>query len=117
MRADFRTTVPFNVCELDDPPAALFHPIEDAVKEGGRVRMRPILMTAFTTVFGLLPLALQIGEGSEFWSPLGRAVIGGMIVSTFLTLIFIPVLYTSFEKGAEKRRLRKQARIENQQPA
>ncbi|UCG44085.1 MAG: efflux RND transporter permease subunit [candidate division WOR-3 bacterium] len=91
--------------------------LEDAVKEGGRVRMRPILMTAFTTIFGLLPLALQIGEGSEFWSPLGRAVIGGMIVSTFLTLIFIPVLYTSFEKGAEKRRLRKQARLENQQPA
>lgn len=82
--------------------------LEDAVKEGGRVRMRPILMTAFTTIFGLLPLALQIGEGSEFWSPLGRAVIGGMLVSTFLTLIFIPVLYTSFEKGAERRRLKKQ---------
>jgi HAE1 family hydrophobic/amphiphilic exporter-1 len=91
--------------------------LEDAVKEGGRVRMRPILMTAFTTVFGLLPLALQLGEGSEFWSPLGRAVIGGMIVSTFLTLIFIPVLYTSFEKGAEGRRLRRQARLENHKPA
>ncbi len=78
--------------------------LEDAVKEGGRVRLRPILMTALTTIFGLLPLALQIGEGSEFWSPLGRAVIGGMVVSTFLTLIFIPVLYTSFEKGAERRR-------------
>ena len=84
--------------------------LEEAVEEGGRVRMRPILMTAFTTIFGLLPLALQLGEGSEFWSPLGRAVIGGMIVSTFLTLIFIPVLYTSFEKGAEKRKLRKQAK-------
>lgn len=83
--------------------------LEEAVKEGGRVRMRPILMTAFTTIFGLLPLALQIGEGSEFWSPLGRAVIGGMIVSTFLTLIFIPVLYTSFEKGAERRRLKRAA--------
>ena len=87
-------------------------PLEEAVKEGGRVRMRPILMTAFTTVFGLLPLALQLGEGSEFWSPLGRAVIGGMLVSTFLTLVFIPVLYTSFEKGAEKRRLKKQAKLE-----
>jgi len=83
--------------------------LEAAVKEAGRIRLRPILMTAFTTIFGLLPLALQIGEGSEFWSPLGRAVIGGMIVSTFLTLMFIPVLYTSFEKGAERRRLRKAA--------
>lgn len=83
--------------------------LEDAVKEAGRIRLRPILMTAFTTIFGLVPLALQLGEGSELWAPLGRAVIGGMIVSTFLTLIFIPVLYTSFEKGAEKRRLKKLA--------
>ncbi|MEO0078840.1 MAG: efflux RND transporter permease subunit, partial [candidate division WOR-3 bacterium] len=84
--------------------------LEEAVCEGGRVRLRPILMTAFTTIFGLVPLALQIGEGSEFWSPLGRAVIGGMVVSTFLTLIFIPVLYTSFEKGAERRRQARAAR-------
>ncbi len=84
-------------------------PLEQAVRQGGRVRLRPILMTAFTTIFGLLPLALQIGEGSEFWSPLGRAIIGGMVVSTFLTLVLIPVLYMSFEAGAEKRRLRKEA--------
>ncbi|MFO7638978.1 MAG: efflux RND transporter permease subunit [bacterium] len=84
--------------------------LEEAVREAGRVRLRPILMTAFTTIFGLMPLALQIGQGSEFWSPLGRAVIGGMVVSTFLTLIFIPVLYTSFEKGAERRRLRRENR-------
>jgi HAE1 family hydrophobic/amphiphilic exporter-1 len=81
--------------------------LEEAVKEGGRVRMRPILMTALTTIVGLLPLALKLGEGSELWSPLGRSVIGGMIVSTFLTLIFIPVLYTVFENRAERRRLRK----------
>ncbi len=76
----------------------------EAVKFGGRIRMRPILMTALTTIFGLLPLALKIGEGSEYWAPLGRAVIGGMLFSTVLTLIFIPVLYTSFEKGAQKTR-------------
>jgi HAE1 family hydrophobic/amphiphilic exporter-1 len=64
-------------------------------------------MTALTTIVGLLPLALKLGEGSELWSPLGRSVIGGMIVSTFLTLIFIPVLYTVFENRAERRRLRK----------
>ncbi|MBN2464348.1 efflux RND transporter permease subunit [candidate division WOR-3 bacterium] len=90
--------------------------LEEAVKEAGRIRLRPILMTAFTTIFGLLPLALQIGEGSEFWSPLGRAVIGGMVVSTFLTLIFIPVLYTSFEKGAERRRLRRAASAASARP-
>lgn len=84
--------------------------LEEAVKHGGKIRMRPILMTALTTIFGLLPLALKIGEGSELWSPLGRSVIGGMIVATFLTLIFIPVLYTSFEKGAEKRRQKRLAK-------
>lgn len=81
--------------------------LEEAVKEAGRIRLRPILMTALTTIFGLIPLALGIGEGAELWSPLGRSVIGGLFVSTFLTLIFIPVLYTSFEKSAEKRRARR----------
>ncbi len=80
--------------------------LEEAVKYGGEIRLRPILMTALTTIFGLLPLALKIGEGAELWSPLGRAVIGGMVISTFLTLIFIPILYTSFEKGAERRKLK-----------
>ncbi len=68
-----------------------------AVKEAGRVRLRPILMTSLTTIFGMLPLAFQIGEGAELWSPLGRAIVGGMLFSTFLPLIFIPVLYTIFE--------------------
>jgi HAE1 family hydrophobic/amphiphilic exporter-1 len=81
----------------------------DAVKEGGRVRLRPILMTSLTTIFGLIPLALQIGEGAELWSPLGRAMIGGMIVSTFLPLIFIPVLYVIFETRSERARQRKAA--------
>ncbi len=77
-------------------------PLEEAVKYGGEVRLRPILMTALTTIFGLLPLALKIGEGAELWSPLGRSVIGGMLFSTFLTLIFIPVLYFTFERRREK---------------
>lgn len=71
--------------------------LKTAVITGGRVRLRPILMTALTTIFGLLPLALKIGEGAELWSPLGRAVIFGMLVATFLTLIFIPTLYMTFE--------------------
>jgi HAE1 family hydrophobic/amphiphilic exporter-1 len=78
----------------------------DAVKEAGRIRLRPILMTSLTTIFGMLPLAFQIGEGSELWSPLGRAIVGGMIVSTFLPLVFIPVLYTIFETRAERRKSR-----------
>ncbi|MGQ9707778.1 MAG: efflux RND transporter permease subunit [bacterium] len=80
----------------------------DAVKEAGRVRLRPILMTSLTTIFGSLPLALQLGEGSELWSPLGRAIVGGMLVSTFLPLVFIPVLYTIFETRSERRRQKKQ---------
>jgi HAE1 family hydrophobic/amphiphilic exporter-1 len=82
----------------------------DAVKEGGRVRLRPILMTSLTTIFGLIPLALEIGQGAEMWAPLGRAIIGGMLVSTFLPLIFIPVLYVIFENRAERRRLKLAAR-------
>jgi len=83
--------------------------LEEAVKEAGRVRLRPILMTSLTTIFGLIPLALQLGEGSEFWSPLGRAMIGGMMVSTFLPLVFIPVLYVIFETRSERARQRRAA--------
>lgn len=82
--------------------------LEQAAMRGGQIRMRPIIMTALTTMFGLIPLALKIGEGSELWSPLGRAVIGGLFVSTFLTLIFIPTMYVTFERSAEKRRLKRQ---------
>ena len=81
----------------------------EAVKEGGRVRLRPILMTALVTMFALVPLAFGLGEGSELWSPMGRAMIGGMVVSTFLPLVFIPVLYVIFETRAERRRVRKAA--------
>ncbi len=77
--------------------------LQTAVTTAGRVRLRPILMTALTTIFGLLPLGLKIGEGSELWSSLARAVIGGMLISTFLTLIFIPTLYTTLEMRKSKR--------------
>ncbi len=75
-----------------------------AVIEGSARRLRPVLMTALTTIFGLLPLAISRGEGSEMWSPLGISVIGGLIVSTFVTLIIIPVIYSIFESGKKKRR-------------
>ncbi len=73
-------------------------PVVDAVIEAGKVRLRPILMTAFTTSFGLVPMALALGAGNELRAPLARAVIGGLLLSTFLTLVFIPVLYTLFER-------------------
>jgi HAE1 family hydrophobic/amphiphilic exporter-1 len=74
----------------------------DAVVEAGRVRMRPILMTAFTTSFGLIPMALAIGAGNELRAPMARSVIGGLMVATFLTLVFIPVIYTLFERKKDK---------------
>ena len=74
----------------------------DAVIEAGRVRLRPILMTAFTTSFGLIPMALGIGAGNELRAPMARSVIGGLLLSTFLTLVFIPVLYTIFERRKNK---------------
>ncbi|MCG8418441.1 MAG: efflux RND transporter permease subunit [Proteobacteria bacterium] len=68
----------------------------EAVVEAGRRRLRPILMTTLTTVLGLLPLAFGIGEGAEAQAPLARAVIGGLIGSTLITLILIPAVYTLF---------------------
>ncbi len=74
----------------------------DAVEEGGRIRMRPVLMTAATTILGMLPLAFEWGSGSENWAPLARAVIGGLITATLLTLIVIPIMYVIFEQVGEK---------------
>jgi CzcA family heavy metal efflux pump len=81
-------------------------PVLDAVVRAGRTRLRPILMTTLATVLGLLPMALGIGEGSEANVPLARAVIGGLTVSTGLTLLLIPSLYVSVESRHEKRRQR-----------
>ena len=66
----------------------------DAVAEAGRRRLRPILMTTLTTLLGLAPLALGIGEGADAQAPLARAVIGGLAASTIITLVLVPVVYT-----------------------
>jgi len=66
---------------------------EEAVIEASKARLRPILMTAMTTILGLLPMALAFGEGSELRSPLAISVIGGLFVSTFLTLLVVPAIY------------------------
>ncbi len=70
-----------------------------AVELAGRTRLRPILMTSLTTMLGLLPLALAVGEGSEIQAPLARVVIGGLLTSTVVTLVFVPAMYTLFEEG------------------
>ncbi len=67
---------------------------KEAIALAGRQRLRPVLMTAMTTIFGMLPMALGIGEGSEAWAGLAKAVIGGLISSTFLTLFVVPTVYT-----------------------
>ena len=66
----------------------------DAVREAATIRLRPILMTSLATVFGVLPIALGLGAGGESRRPLGLAVVGGVLFSTFLTLVLVPVLYT-----------------------
>ncbi len=70
----------------------------EAIVEGGRSRLRPIMMTALTTILGLIPLALGIGEGAEVRAPMAITVIGGLTVSTILTLVVIPVMYTLVDR-------------------
>ena len=76
--------------------------LNDAITKSGRSRIRPILMTAFTTILGMVPMAVSAGEGAEMWQPLGIVVIGGLTVSTFLTLFLVPVLYGSMTKHGDR---------------
>jgi|GEM_PF-2247477 len=69
-----------------------------AIALAGRQRLRPVLMTSFTTMLGMVPMALGIGEGAETWAGMGKAVIGGLFTSTFLTLFVVPVMYTVFAR-------------------
>jgi HAE1 family hydrophobic/amphiphilic exporter-1 len=78
--------------------------------EGGEIRMRPVLMTALTTILGMLPLAVGGGESGATWAPLARAVMGGLTVATVLTLVVVPVIYANVETSLQKRRARKEAR-------
>ncbi len=69
----------------------------DAIMEGGKVRMRPVLMTALTTILAMFPLSLGIGESGQSWAPMARSVMGGLTIATVLTLIVVPVIYASVE--------------------
>jgi len=84
----------------------------DAVMLAGRTRLRPILMTMLTTVLGLVPMAFALGSGSEMRAPMAKTVIGGLLVSTVFTLVFIPVLYTIFEMRKLKKLEKKKRRVE-----
>ena len=79
-------------------------PLREAIEEAGRRRLRPILMTAMTTILALVPLALGLGEGGEAQAPMARAVIGGLLSSTLITLVFVPTIYSLFERGLGKKR-------------
>jgi HAE1 family hydrophobic/amphiphilic exporter-1 len=76
-------------------------PLHEAVEEGGRRRLRPIIMTTLTTTLALSPMAIGMGSGGELQAPMARVVIGGLLTSTLITLVFVPVLYTTLEEVLE----------------
>jgi HAE1 family hydrophobic/amphiphilic exporter-1 len=78
--------------------------VREAVLHSGRLRLRPILMTTFTTVLGMLPLSFGTGAGGEIQAALARAVIGGLSVSTLITLVLIPITYTGIYNFIQKRK-------------
>jgi hydrophobic/amphiphilic exporter-1 (mainly G- bacteria), HAE1 family len=78
-------------------------PLEEAIKEAGRRRLRPILMTALTTSFALTPLALGLGEGGEAQAPMARVVIGGLLSSTLITLVVVPTVYSFLKVGRARK--------------
>lgn len=81
--------------------------LNEAIALSGASRLRPVLMTAFTTVLGMVPMAISASEGSEMWRPMGIVVIGGLTVSTIVTLIVVPVLYGIINKKSDADRLAK----------
>jgi HAE1 family hydrophobic/amphiphilic exporter-1 len=81
----------------------------DAILSAGRIRLRPIIMTTVAMIFGMIPLALAIGEGAEQRAPMARAVIGGLITSTLLTLFVVPVVYTLLDDAVSWVRNRRRA--------
>jgi multidrug efflux pump subunit AcrB len=77
----------------------------EAVLESARTRLRPILMTALAMIIGMLPMALALGEAGEQNAPLGRAVIGGLIIATVATLYVVPVIYSLLRRGIPSKHL------------
>lgn len=78
--------------------------LNEAIVLSGKSRLRPVLMTALTTILAMIPLALSTGEGSEMWSPMGISVIGGLVFSTIVTMVIVPVIYRVFAARGERDR-------------
>lgn len=79
----------------------------EAITVSGKSRLRPVLMTAATTVLGMLPLALSTGEGAEIWRPMGITVIGGLLFSTLVTMVIVPVMYAVLASRGERKKKEK----------
>ncbi|HNX87922.1 MAG TPA: efflux RND transporter permease subunit [Paludibacteraceae bacterium] len=88
--------------------------IVQAVVKGGRSRLRPVVMTTLTTILGMLPMALSNSQGSEMWKPMAVSVIGGLTVSTLLTLVIVPSLYAITAGMGMKRKMHKLAKVNKQ---
>ncbi len=86
--------------------------LDEAITRAGRSRLRPVLMTTATTILGMLPLALSTGEGSEIWKPMGISVIGGLLFSTLVTLIIVPVIYRIVVRRAQRRQSKETEELE-----
>lgn len=89
--------------------------IRRAVINGGHSRLRPVLMTSMTTILGMVPMAVGTGVGSEMWRPMGIAVIGGLTMSTLMTLLFVPTMYTIFAYNGIKRTRKKMRETKEKQ--
>jgi HAE1 family hydrophobic/amphiphilic exporter-1 len=86
--------------------------IINSVVKGGKSRLRPVIMTSLTAILGMIPMAIGGGQGSEMWKPMGIAVIGGLTISTVLTLVIVPVLYCVFAGTGVKRNRKKMRELE-----
>ena len=76
---------------------------KEAILQACTVRLRPVLITAFTTILGMMPMALSVSEGAEFRAPMAVTVVGGLFATTFLTLFVVPVIYSLFDKAKFKK--------------
>ncbi|HJX88572.1 MAG TPA: efflux RND transporter permease subunit, partial [Gemmatimonadales bacterium] len=92
-------------------------PLREALIEAGRIRLRPIIMTTLALIAGMIPVAIGHGEGADFRAPLGRAVIGGTITSTLLTLLVIPTVYEILDAFREWMLAKFGRRVEHPRPA
>ena len=93
------------IVEFSNQLRARGQEITDAVIEAASIRLRPILMTSFSTVFGILPIAIGFGAGAESRRPLGIVVVGGVLFATFLTLLLVPVVYSLLARFSKAKRV------------